>query len=530
MPQDAKCPSCSHGFPVTEARHPFTVTCPRCEAMLTVEFKKPAAAPEAGQPPYELAVKPGAAPDATAAAPRPKKRKEDDDEEEKQRGGGSALIVLLSGGLGLTVVLAGLALTGWFLFTQVDTDEPVVRRNDNRSDNRNNNSSRPNNNSANKANNNSNKAPNDGNTGGTNKNKKKARGNDGTAFNPGVPAEPKDHFDLRPVAGTLTAIQLPADLDVNVPKSILLPGRADAVAVGGGGRYIVFHFPEGRLAVFDANTGDVEKEVAVPNGGAMMTAGANTVVTNTHIRNRYSVYSLPDLKKINEFELPLFHGARSITMGAGTNGPMLAVDPFGEVALMDVNSGKPVEGAGARLNNFPNPQVRASHDGKLFLAGNGYGQNDKFSLLSESLQKWQVKSPEVAAAYIGADGKRIYGKDQIVTTNGNVVATKPAGVAHAWFVPAVTATGDYFLRVNAVKVGTPPRTRDGVSVSLHKGGDANTPVLPAWEGLPETDNLVNGFFVNSEPLDRHLFLIPEAKLLVILNRDKSKLVVRKLPI
>ena len=40
--------------------------------------------PEAGQPPYELAVKPGAAADAPAAAPKPKKRKEDD-EEEKQR-------------------------------------------------------------------------------------------------------------------------------------------------------------------------------------------------------------------------------------------------------------------------------------------------------------------------------------------------------------------------------------------------------------------------------------------------------------
>lgn len=528
MPQDAKCPSCGHGFPVTEARHPFTVTCPRCEAMLTVEFKKPATVPEAGQPPYELAVKPGAAADATAAAPKPKKRKEDD-EEEKQRGGGSALIVLLSGGLGLTVVLAGLSLTGWFLFTQVDTDEPVARR----SDNRNNNSNRPNN-SGNKANSsgNNNKAPNDGNTGGTNKTKKKVKGNDGgVGFNPGEPAAPKDRFDLRPAAGTLTAIKPPADLDANVPKSILLPGRADAVAVAGGGRYVVFHFPEGRLALFDANTGDVEKEATMENGGtALLTAGANKlVVAVPHIRNRLRAYSLPDLKPLNDFEVPLFHGARSITMGPGTNGPLLAVDPFGEVALLDVNSGKPVEGAGGRIG-IPNPQVRASHDGKVFLAGNGYGQGDKFSLVGESLQKWQVKSPDVAAAYIGPDGKRVYGKDQVVTTNGDTVVTKPASLAHAWFVPAVTATGDYFLRVNGVKVGTAPRQRDAISVSLHKGTDGNNPVLPAWEGLPEVENLANAFFVSSEPLDRHLFLIPEAKLLVVLNRDKSKLVVRKLPI
>jgi len=29
-------------------------------------------------------------------------------------------------------------------------------------------------------------------------------------------------------------------------------------------------------------------------------------------------------------------------------------------------------------------------------------------------------------------------------------------------------------------------------------------------------------------LDKHLFLIPEAKLLVILNKDRTRLVVRKL--
>jgi hypothetical protein len=519
MPQDAKCPPCGHRFPVTEARHPFTVACPRCEAVLTVEFKKPATVPEAGQPPYDLLVKPGAAADATAAAPKVRKRKGGDDEE-RQRGGGSAAIVLLSGGLGLLVVLSGLALTGWFLFTQVDTDdEPVARRSDNRN---NNGGNRPNNNPGGNT-----KGPNSGgNAGGTNKGKKK--GNDGgTGFNPGTPAAPKDHFDLRPAPGRPSAIRPPADLDANVPKTILLPGRADAVALGGGGRYIVFHFPEGRLAVFDANTGDIEKEVAADTSN-LLAAGADTVVAGSRTgRNRFRTYSLPDLKPGIDFEIPLFHGPRSITVGPGTNGPLLAVDPFGEVALVDVNSGKPVEGAGAKLG-LPSAQVRASHDGKLFLAGNGYGPNDKFSLLTESAQKWDVKRPDIAAAYIGPDGKRIYGADQIVTTAGNVVASKPAGLTRAWFVPPVTATGDYFLRVNEARVGTPPRLRNGVVVSLHKGSDAANAVLPAWEGLPETDRLVFGS--RTEPLDRHLFLIPEAKLLVILNRDQTKLKVIKLPI
>src|SRR5688572_21554476 len=126
MPQDATCPKCQHAFPVTEARHAYTVVCPRCETDITVEFKKPAAPPEAGQPPYDLLVKPGALPGTTAPPPPPRRKKDDDDDEPKRRGG-SAMVVLLSGGLGLLFVLGGLGVTGWFLFTQIDIESTSNR-------------------------------------------------------------------------------------------------------------------------------------------------------------------------------------------------------------------------------------------------------------------------------------------------------------------------------------------------------------------------------------------------------------------
>ena len=67
-----------------------------------------------------MLVKPGALAEAPAPAAGPRRRKGDG--EQKKRGGGSAVVVFLSGGLGFLVVLAGLAATGWFLFTQVDTE------------------------------------------------------------------------------------------------------------------------------------------------------------------------------------------------------------------------------------------------------------------------------------------------------------------------------------------------------------------------------------------------------------------------
>jgi hypothetical protein len=98
-----------------------------------------------------------------------------------------------------------------------------------------------------------------------------------------------------------------------------------------------------------------------------------------------------------------------------------------------------------------------------------------------------------------------------------------------WYAPALTRKGDYFLRVNETKVGAPPRQQTVVSVAIHKGRNVDTPVLPAWEGLPESEGLIS-WGNSTEPLDRRLFLIPEAQLLVILNRDKTQLIVRKVPI
>ena len=498
MPQDATCPKCTHAFPVTEARHAFTVACPKCEAELTAEFKKPATPPEAGQAPYELLVKPGALPGTVVPPPVPKKKKDDDDEDEPKRKGGSAMIVLVSGGLGLLFVLGGLSLTGWYLFTQIDIESTSSSSG----------------------------------SSGSSKSNPKTNPKGTPGFVPGPGPDPfntgkKDTFDLRPVSGSVPAINPPAGLDPSFVSPVLLPGRAGAVAVGGGGRYIVFHIPQpGRLVLFDANTGGlVGGGTPTEPGDVQLVAGANKLVTTVPGSRKMRVYSLPDLRRQNEFDVPLLHGAHGMAMGSRTNGPLLVADPFGEVALVDIANGRPIEGANHKLGISQN--LRAAPDGKTFLAGNGYSENDKYKVVDEAGRSWQVKSPDIAAAYIGADGK-LYGLNQIVAPDGSVLAGKPGtATGNVWYVPAVTASGNYFLRVNMVRSGTPPRER--VSVALHRNQNVNIPALPAWEGLAETDGLFNPWG-GTEPLDKHLFLIPEAKLLVILNKDKTRLAVRKLSI
>jgi hypothetical protein len=471
-----------------------------------MEFKKPAKPPEAGQPPFDLVVQKGGLPVPAGAA---KKARRNDDDDEPKRKGGSATAAFVSGGLGLLFVFCALGATGWYLFTQVDVDTSWDKVRNAQA-----------------------------NAGGARPSPGNAGGNAGGGRVPGTPAEPpkpKDSFELRPEGGSPPLIAVPADLDPSAPREILL-SKVDLTAIGGGGRYIVLH-SQGLLSVFDATTGDLRPETAtMENGEVRLAAGLNKMVVSVPNTKRLRVLSLPDMKTIREFEVPGAFGVNGIAMGSRTNGPLLAIDPFGEIYLFDLNTGKPIEGAGGK-QPMPGGQLRAAADGKLFVGGDGFGASHKFKTMDESQKKWRVLEPDVIAAYPSPDGKYMYAKDMIVEVSGNrfkQVAGRPKEFAAAgtkdtpvWYVPAVNATGNYFLRVNEVK-GV-KAGRNVVAVTLHRNRDVDRPLLPSWEGLPETENLIS-WGRDTEPLDRHLFVIPEAKLLVTLNRDKTKLVVRKIKI
>ncbi len=499
MPQDAACPKCKSSFPVTEARNAFTVSCPKCDTEMTVEFKKPAVAPEAGQPPYDLLVKSGAL--SAAAAPPPPKKKNDEDDDPKRKGG-SVAIVLLSGGFGLLFVLGGLGLTAWFLFFFVDTSADVVA-----------NINRPNNNQPNNQ-------PNTGNPGS----------GPGPIVRPGpgpgpvIPPKPKDEFELRPVAGSPQAITPPA-LDLSTSQVIALPAQVGAVTVGGNGRYIIMHMPSKRqLICFDASKGTTFIGGDQLNDGHYMLAGGQNRLAALGPNNILSVFDLPGLQRRYDASGPPpapFH-AHSIAMGSATNGPLLACDAHGGVVLMDIgaNGASPIEGSVGKIGGEMATPVRASANGKLFVRG-GFRAESKTVLLTEWARKWRAVNSEVCDSYPMADGKIVLGCGMIVRDNGQQVGNRAA--AAVWFVPAVS--GAHFLRVTEVRDGN----NQTFTASVHRNHNNPTAEKVVSFALPEAEGLVyrDGGTV---PLDQHLFLIPDARMLVILNAQKNKLTMRKVDI
>lgn len=525
MPQDATCPSCSNVFPVTEARGAFTVPCPRCETDLTVEFRKLTVPHEAGQPHYDLSVKPGKL-DAPPAAPAPTKRKRDDDDDDddadaKARAGGSG-IVILSGLLGLFFVLGGLGLTTWLLFYEIDT-ESASNTNSNPNTNRSNNSG------------NNNKGNTGGNTKGTNPG---GGGNKGT--NPGggggdpfpppppPPDKPKNEFTLTPVIGTqqlISAPQLTAD-----SETIALPAPAGSVAVGGNGRYIVMHLPRRKtLAVFDVNTLQVTESNEPSDGdGTQIAAGQNRMVTLHN--NILRVWTLPGLKRQYDATAPqLAHGINTMAMGSATNGPLLVSNAFGQGFLVDIGERglKLVEGSAGEFGGGLNTRLRASANGKLFVRG-GFGFNDKSVYISESRRQWQSPNADLACAVPAADARHVFGFGGITRDGTQQVGQKVGGPGmQTVYVPAVTVS-PYFLRLREAKDAS---NKQVVTLTAHR-----STINPEKEKavdigrVPETEGLVNFFFGSTVPLDQHLFLIPEAKVLVTIPVSKDKIVVRKVDV
>ncbi len=522
MPLDLSCPKCNHIFPVTEARHPVGVQCPGCDAELTAEFRK-LPTPVPGQSPYELLVSAGKPLGAASAVSGGGKKLRLDDEDGPQRGDGSMTVVLLAGIGALLVTLGGLGAAGYFLFTNLDTSDATI--------------SHLSSNTGSGGNTGGGSGKGGGNKGRT---KNDTPGGGGFPVTPGgggggftEPPKPKDTFDLKPVSGpapTFNQLTLPSD-----PNTVTLGGKVGQVAVGGGGRYIVMHFPDkGQLGVFDACTGQFNT-IAADTGGVRLTAGASRVVLYIRGPKIFRFYALPDLSKQFDASTDLFFSAPAIAMGNRTDSPLLVDAGFGETRLYDITSGEMKEIEGARgkpgIHSADNG-LRALPDGTAFATFDGFGNNQKTVLLTVQGHKWHVPPGAKDAfqtPFPGVDG-HFYGNGVVVDKNGRDQRFGGVGTgSNNWYVPA-TSSAKYFLKVAPVTINSGGREKKTVSVTIHAAKKADTPVpgTRALTDLPEFEDLVDpwGNINWDKPLDRHFFLIPEAKLLVILNGKKDKLVLR----
>ena len=547
MLSNVTCPKCQCVFPVTEARQPIGIECPKCDAELTAEFL---AIP--GQRSLQLQVTVGHPASRTTFAFLAGKRKPTPARKRiEQINQNSMLGVMVVSLIALFISIGGLGATGYYLFNNVDGRV-------------------------------ANRAP-------TTQARIPVTPTPTPQTTEPVESSPlprQSTFELKPLLGPLPPItppELAGDSTIDLDP---LGGRVGAISVGGGGRYIVMHFPDkGMLNVFDVSEGKFLGGIETDKGDVKMVAGLSWVITSMSGSN-LRVFTLPNLQWRYDVSIDLFSGISAMALGNRTDGPLLVSNSFGDVVLYNIGTANLKEIEGARKKpGIVATNLRASPDGTAFLS---YSitfeppQTRIAKVLTESNRDWAVTNLDAAVTIPGPDGN-FYGSSSPLDRLGQqlpMTAKMAVMPGRTWFIPQITKAGDvpltqqgYLVRVlTSMRLVQPPvqvapvqpalpvpapapqlptadvattkpvdqpvaqpvqpirQYKPTLIVSIHTGANTvaivpNTQMIAA---LPEFDGLFDANGLPKPILDQHFFLVPEAKLLVILSGDRMKLLLRKL--
>jgi WD40 repeat protein len=321
---------------------------------------------------------------------------------------------------------------------------------------------------------------------------------------------------------------------VNPPKpgadrvTVPLPGAAREVCVGGAGRFLVLHLPlERQLAVFDADEARVVKYLPVAEDNVKIAAGLDKLFVVFPDKQVVQRWSLTNFEKEATAALPLTGQPNLVLMGSATNGPLVCGIPQGLV-YVDAQTFKEIKlekaedtGWIIHLGSHPSTvAARISADGRVVAAWRT--ATSPSGLYSEVRTGNSIKRhyEHTSAGYIvpGPDGRHLFTGDGVYAADlKKVDAEQPAAMT----VPALH--GDYYLSLRN-SAHPDPLNRGKWQVAVHLVGDRRPLVtINDLQGLEGA----NKWGRDMTSLDRRLFFIPRAKLLVVLPEPANKLLLHR---
>lgn len=519
VPLDILCPSCRSAFPVTNAGASFHVECPSCDAGIGVSVEHPDSHRIGSVP--RASARLAAAPAGKALPPSAALAAADDDEDARKRGGNRSIgwVVFVGSGVGLVLVLAGLGVTGYFLFTNLDTDDPQP--------------------TARTA------AAGPVRTATPNTPRPAPFTPTPSPFTPTptpplttiptpkIPApkvtpkpKPKDATAIVWKDAPVTKVDIPAmPAGGQDTYTIAFPRGLDQVRVGGGGRYVVATFRSPRkMVVYDLCSGKTVAETALDTNVLSFAVGMNKLVMLQPNRRVLKVYTFPEMQPLGDVQLTgLQLPPDAVAMGSHTNNPVFVVGST-EVSLVDLELMGMVEGSAKTINGpgfGSRGEVRASHDGKLF----GFASGNWMQTYKVENGKWVERRLSAGTLpLIGATTDLLYGDGQLYTPDGQPVGPRVSAPDRR--VALVPAThGTQFVKITEL---LPPQPKQGPVVTVHNGREIGIPAVTLGE-IPELGSPIPLLFGGDAAyLDRQVFFVPGAKVLAFIPRTKDKLILRRL--
>src|SRR5262245_38722700 len=306
---------------------------------------------------------------------------------------------------------------------------------------------------------------------------------------------------------------------------VAIPGQLRDVCVGGGGRFLILHCQTARkLAIFDLSALKVVKALPLGSDNVLFAAGADKLLVVYPDEKLIERWNLLTLKIETEAPLEVRQKPTAAAMGSATAGPLVLGGPQAQnnaskMALMfvDVETLKEVmieKATGDFGVTFGTAaHLRASADGRLL--GSWFAQLQPSGLQTARLEGNSMtgshKRESVGHVIPGPDGQMVFTEKGMYTSTG-----EPTGRRDP-VIPA--ATGPAYLTV----IPDGAKRVVGVWMPNQETPAATFTDLPGFDGRRDPFERDNPTLA----LDKRLFLIPPARVLVVVPPAADRLLVYK---
>ncbi len=342
---------------------------------------------------------------------------------------------------------------------------------------------------------------------------------------PETPAERPVPPPIRP-SSVIRPPQLSAETVVTT-----LPSAIADVTVGGGGRYLILHLPrERKLAVFDVSEAKIKGYVPLAGDNIKFTAGRDKLIVALGSDNRIQRWNLATLQREATAPLSVQFKLSLIAMGSNSDGPLLVASADGiwrpELFFMDIATLKklPIEKTGdSHIHMMEGDGVRASADGRVFGMWSIY-MGMRTLVLNGNEARGYHENGLAGHLTPGPDGKVIYTAKGRYTNQVKPLDDQSKGAPY--YLPAVQ--GDYFL---AVEAKSPPGRDKSVrgTLTVHRVGEERALITLPEMDMP-ADIHLQGLNRERIPADKRIYLIPSAKLLIIIPTTNDRLVLHRISV
>jgi hypothetical protein len=339
--------------------------------------------------------------------------------------------------------------------------------------------------------------------------------------------EPAQPVILAPVPGATDAAgdKLANKFGKNVKQ---LPSTFSDVALGGGGRFIILHLPQERkLAIFDTSTAEIAKYLPVAEDKVLFAANLDKLIVYLPGANVFQRYNLNTFEREATVPSPITATVAKMLMGSASRGPLVVFctgRAFGnsEAGVLDPVTLKPLD---VQLNGGRDSTWRISGDGRLLASfqpsTSPQGHQLHLRQGDEFKRSGLEGDPNFAGHIIpGPEGRNVYTARGIFTNAG-----KPLGKLGSYndgsrFCVPCAENETFYLRIDVP--GFPHGARNQVTgpAYLHLAGDDRP--IAKLDGV-ETIKGLNTWSRDAFGHDRRFYLVPSAKLLVVLPDTQDRL-------